>query len=363
MSTVARRPGLLLAALLVALVGLLVLPQPAATAGDDDCGFGATCGGGGGGGGGDGTDLQSSGNKTAQLTTPQSTCSVYANGGGMGMYCTGVGGDAKTLRERFGKQKLQVCRYSEIPPGIQAPFNANPGDGRYMLMSCLANIDFDTYNGGPDRAIDLSIVWVPNGTDVSDHDNGITRFLWDQFHSTAQLPVPFMRARPNVTPLVGIPTYFTFRWLDPASHDVVAQGPYAGRADGGPFKEITRRDVVMRAQATKVVVDPNQKGIGSATCAPSTPYREGASPKDQPADACSITFPRSSASARKYATKAIPSNVDDAFYADVTVTWQVTYGPEGGDLRELGDGFAMRMHQVIPVQEVQAPNQPPAVIY
>ncbi len=86
-------------------------------------------------------------------------------------------------------------------------------------------------------------------------------------------------------------------------------------------------------------------------------------PKNQPANACSITFRRSSASARKYATKPIPANIKDAFYADVTVTWEVTYGQVGGAARNLGNGFVMRMRQVLPVQEVQAPNQPPAVIY
>ena len=177
------------------------------------------------------------------------------------------------------------------------------------------------------------------------------------------MPVPFMVTRPNVTPLVGIPTFFTFRWLDPIRKTVVAEGPYEGNANGGAYREIVTGDVVMRARATQVVINPQQEGIKSEVCVPDAPYTEGAKPKDQPADACSITFPRSSASARKFATKPIPSNVDDAFYADVSVYWEVTYGQEGGEMRTLGDGFVMRMRQVLPVQEVQAPNQPPAVIY
>jgi hypothetical protein len=55
--------------------------------------------------------------------------------------------------------------------------------------------------------------------------------------------------------------------------------------------------------------------------------------------------------------------VKDAFYADVTVEWRVTYGNGADDMRTLGKGFTMRIRQVVPVQEVQAPNQPPAVIY
>jgi hypothetical protein len=46
---------------------------------------------------------------------------------------------------------------------IEAPYNANPDAGRYMLMTCLDNIDFDIYNGGGDRSLSLSVVFVPNG--------------------------------------------------------------------------------------------------------------------------------------------------------------------------------------------------------
>lgn len=322
-----------------------------------------TCGGGGGKVAGD-DEQKSSGNDSANFNTSNKSCSVYANGGGMGMYCTRLGvGNAKSLRERFGDQKLQQCRYSELPSSIERPYNANPERGRYMLMSCIGSIDFDTYSGGNKRTLALSVVFVENGTDISDRHNGISDFLWNQFGTNAHMPVPFMQTRPNVTPLVGIPTYFTFRWLDPVSKDVVREGPYARKEGGGPFKEIERQGVTMRARATKVVVNPQQEGIPPVTCDPSTPYREGAKPKDQPANACQIVFPRTSASARKLATRPIPDRIKDAFYADVSVTWDVTYGADGGPFRTLGDGFTMRIRQVLPVQEVQAPNQPPAVIY
>jgi hypothetical protein len=320
------------------------------------------CGGGDTGPSGD-TSTLSDGTQQASYSSPTKSCSVYANGGGMGMSCVSLAGvDTKSLRERYGDQKLQLCRYSEIPPAIQTPFNPRPAEGRYMLMTCLGNIDFDTYAGGRERTLELSIVFVKNGTDIADRNNPISRFMWDQFGDTTQLPVPFMRTRPNTTPIVGVPTFFTFRWLDPAKTSVVAQGPYADRADGGPYRRLEVGGVVMEAEATSITIDPNQQGIAVRTCDPSTPYREGASPKNQPAGACSITFPRSSASARKLATKPIPANIEDAFYADVTVRWQVRYG-DGTNMNNLGTGFTMRIRQVVPVQEVQAPNQPPAVIY
>jgi hypothetical protein len=312
------------------------------------------------------TSTLSDGTQQANYTAPTKSCSVYANGAGMGMSCVTIGGSGatKTLREKYGDQKLQRCRYSEIPPSIQKPVNLREGEGRYMLMSCLGNIDFDTYSGGRERTLDLSIVFVPNGTDIEDRHNGITDFLWEQFEAgnQVQLPVPFMETRPNTTPIVGVPTFFTFRWLDPTTKEVVAQGPYADKPGGGPFRRLEVGGVVMQARATSVTIDPNQQGIAPVKCTPSTPYREGVTPANQRPDACSITFPRSSASARKLATKPIPENVDDAFYADVTVSWQVTYG-DGTDMDNLGTGFTMRIRQVVPVQEVQAPNQPPTIIY
>ena len=309
--------------------------------------------------------VQSSPQRERQYTTPKRSCTVYASGAGMGSYCTTIGGgDAKTLRERFGDQKLQLCRYRDIPPNIPAPRNNRPDEGRFMLMTCLGNINFDTYSGGRQKTLDISVVFVPNGTDVDDIRNGITDFLWNVVDQAEQLPVPVMVPQPSQVPLVGIPTYFTFKWIDPGENDAtVAQGPYAGKANGGPYKEVTTNGMRLRAEARSISIDPNQQGIKGTTCVPGTPYREGAKPADQPADACSITFPRSSASARKLATEPIPGNVDEAFWATVEVEWRISYGEQGDAMTNFGNGFTMRLRQAIPVQEVQAPNQPPAVIY
>jgi hypothetical protein len=356
-----KRSVVVLATVLMTLLagGLVVLTAPAAQAA---CRPGTPCPPADGGDSGDSGTL-SDGTKQASYQTPTKSCRVYANGGGMGMSCVTIDGSAaKSLRERYGDQKLQRCRYSEIPSSIQTPYNPRPAEGRYMLMTCLGNIDFDTYAGGRERTLELSIVFVNNGTDIADRHNGITDFLWKQFDSTAQLPVPFMRARPNTTPIVGVPTFFTFRWLDPLDTSLVAEGPYASRPDGGPFRQITKEGVVMRAEATSITIDPQQEGIPPKTCEANTPYLEGVPPSRQPPGTCRITFPRSSASARKYATKPIPANVDDAFYAEVTVRWRVTYG-DGNNMDNLGNGFTMRLRQVVPVQEVQAPNQPPTVLY
>ncbi len=289
---------------------------------------------------------------------------MYANATGMGAYCVSPGSrESTTLRERFGGQAFQQCRYSAIPEGFQVPVNDRPDEGRYMLVRCQQNVDFDTYNGGRDRTISIEVRFVENGTDVADVDNGLNDFLWGRANQPRRaMPVPVLQAEPSSVPIVGVPTYFTFRWVDPATNQVVRQGPYGGRETGGPYVTAESNGFEMVAQATSLRIDPNQEGIAPVTCDPSTPYVQGQPPSGQPANACTITFPRSSASARTYATKPIPSDIEDAFQADVEVTWRVTYG-EGGDMRELGDGFTMRLKQTLPVREVQAPNRPPSVIY
>lgn len=354
------------AALAVLVLGLLTATTatPAAAA-DGDCVIGQT------GCTGNPTvppadnGSSSSGTQIERVSTPVRTCSVYANGAGMGSFCLTLGGGNRqqTLRERFGGQELQRCRYSEIPAGIQQPFNARPDEGRYMLMRCIGNINFDTTSGGRDRSLEISIVFVPFGTDIADRSNGITDFLWNQLENSTRMPVPVMQPQPNPTPLVGTPTFFTFQWVDPGTNEVIAQGPFADRAQGGPYRRVETNGFVMEARATSIRIDPNQEGIPAIECDPETPYVQGARPADQPADACSMIFPRSSASARALATKPIAPNVRDAFHADVEVRWSVTYGEDGGQMRPLGDGFVMRMKQVIPVQEVQAANQPPIVVF
>ena len=284
----------------------------------------------------------------------------------MGMSCVTIGGAgaSKTLRERYGDQKLQRCRYSDIPASIQAPVNVRKGEGRYMLMTCLEGIDFDTYSGGTNRAMALSIVFVPNGTDIADRHNGITDFLWDQFDDgeQAQMPVPFLRTRPNITPIVGVPTFFTFRWLDPGTKGVVAEGPYAGRGDGGPFKQITTGDVVMRAEATSITIDPNQQGIAPVTCDPSTPYVRVR--REEPAGGCLLDHVRAVVGLGAQATR--PSRSPTTSRTRSTPTSRSL----AGQLRRRRRRHArsrQRLHDArppgVPVQEVQAPNQPPAVIY
>ncbi len=72
-------------------------------------------------------NITSSGNKNAPINTGGSSCSVYANGGGMGMYCVTLGGGTlKTLRERFGNQKFQQCRYSPLPDTVEPPVQREP---------------------------------------------------------------------------------------------------------------------------------------------------------------------------------------------------------------------------------------------
>lgn len=290
-------------------------------------------------------------------------CTVHANPSAVGSYCLTGGGVLKSLKEMFPGQVLQRCRYREFPEHLPQPFNSRPDEGRYMLLMCVGNINLNTHTGGKDRTLDMYPIWVAFGTPTDDQHNGITDFIWNQMEKTVYLPVPFLKAQPNVTPIVGVPTFFTFKWVDPTTKQAVREGPYADKPDGGPFRRmVTGNGVVIEAKAVDLVVDPNQEDVKGIHCAVDTPYTVGAAPSQQPAEACSITFPRSSASAEKYSKVPFPSQVDKhAFYTNVDVKWSVRYG-RPGDWRDLGT-FRMRLFQSIPVQEVQAPNQPPFVIY
>ena len=146
-----RRLAVVPVFLLVA-AGLQVAAMDAASAcghaGEEQCPPQSGNGGTAGSGEGDST-----GTVRQNYSGGGQSCSVYANGTGMGSYCFTVNGTAlKSLRERFTGQVFQQCRYRPIPEGMPAPFNAHPADGHYMLQICLQNIDFDTFSGGRGRA-------------------------------------------------------------------------------------------------------------------------------------------------------------------------------------------------------------------
>ena len=183
------------------------------------------------------------------------------------------------------------------------------------------------------------------------------------------LPVPMMRPEPSTVPLVGYPTFFTFAWVDPETGDPVAEGDFAGTPLGAPYREVRLArpdgDLHMVAEATEIVIDPHQTDMEPITCTPDElVYVEGTSVADQPSD-CRITFTRSSATATTYAdddAPELPQVYVSAYPVTVTVRWRITYGI-GSPTQELGSGFEMTATQALPVQEVQAPNEPPIVLY
>lgn len=358
-----RALAALVAALGLAVTLLAVLPESALACGTTtDCTTQGTPEG-------NATAPKSSGTIREDYTSGGRYCSVYANGTGFGSFCvtnSGRNSGLKSLRERFAGDTFQRCRYREVPDYMPVPFNAGGGEGQFMLQICMQNVDFDSTLGGRDRVVKIEVVWVPEGTDIDDDDNPLNNFLWQTIESREQLPVPFLYTRPNVLPIVGVPTYFTFRWFDPANQQVVRDpaGPYADKAIGGPYKRYQSRDgLVIQAQATKIVIDPRQKDMEPVTCQPSTPYNENVSSSHQPPGACKILFERSSASAQQYSEVPLASGLEEEFSALIEVHWEITYG-QPGSMQVLGNTeFIMRLTQGIPVQEIQAPNQPPTVIY
>lgn len=355
-SSLAAVAAALATALATAVVPLAV-SAPAQACG----GLGSPCGGGSGGGGGGDDGTSSSGTVTHSYVGGAGACTVYANGTGMGSWCAhGVGSadGPETLRERFPGQVLQPCRYDEIPPGFPQPENLNPDKGHYMLLTCITHVLLDTPFGGPKRQITMNLVFVPNGADTADPHNGITDFVWDNSISRTSLPVPFLQTKPTRVPLVGVPTYLTFQWRDPKTGNIVAQGPYADSPNGGPYIETDNGGLRMTARATRIQLNPHQQGMDELPCPDvTTPYDPRAALTDQPAGACKIVFPRSSASAQQLSDIEIPPEYPDSFYTFVVVEWEIRFGDANG-MQQLGEKFIMRVPQPIPVREVQVPNQP-----
>lgn len=358
----ARRPGVALVALTI---GLLLGPAGAAMA---DGALPPPPSGSGDGGSTSSTSptVTQSYDSPSTDSAPAVHCTVYANGAGMGSYCATLtgGGAAQTLRERFAKQEFQRCRYRDVPPTWLVRPNDNPSQGRYMVQICIEGVDWDTVSGGSNRNININVVWVPFSQDVADVHNPVNDYIWGLFSGDAQLPVPMIVTQP-ATPVVGEPTYFTMRWVNPATRDLVAKGPYADDPQGGPYQEVhLPNGIVMTARGDGITVDPNQTDMSPVDCAPGTPYDPQAGPGDQPAGACSIDFPRSSASAARLEDPSDPMpdrvRTNDSYYLAITVHWDIKYGRGTAD-NTLGNGFDMVIHQELPVWEVQAPNQPPAV--
>ncbi len=349
--------------LLVALAVIPLLAVPGAVHADGGLGGGTPTGPPGGGGT---TPQASSPPQQAQIAD----CTVYASGTGMGSSCARGGGNNQTLRERFAGDEFVPCQYSDPPPWIEVPENPNPGEGRYLLKQCIEDINWDTYAGGRDMHLTISLEWVPNDADITPPDNPLMTFLWRRVTGDdTALPVPMMRPEPSTVPVVGYPTFFTFAWVDPESGQPVSEGDFAGTPLGAPYREVRLErpggDLHMVAEATEIVIDPHQTDMEPITCTPDElVYEEGASVADQPSD-CQITFTRSSATARTFADEdapALPQVYLSAYPLTVTVRWRITYGI-GSPTRELGNGFEMTATQALPVQEVQAPNEPPIVLY
>ncbi|WP_370614102.1 hypothetical protein [Mumia sp. Pv 4-285] len=267
---------------------------------------------------------------------------------------------------RFGGEEFVPCRYENPPAWIEVPRNPNPDEGRFLQKRCIENVNWDTYAGGRQMHLTISLEWVPNDADITPPDNPLMTFLWNRVTGDdTALPVPVMRPKPSTVPVVGYPTFFTFAWVDPESGDPVAEG--AGAPLGDPYREVTLpgRGLRMVAEATEVVIDPHQTDMEPITCTPDQlVYEPGKSVADQPSD-CKITFTRSSATAAAFAdadAPAMPQVYVSAYPVTVTVHWRITYG-FGDAMQELGNGFEMSATQPLPVQEVQAPNEPPIVLF
>lgn len=282
-------------------------------------------------------------------------CSMYANSAGMGSYCSSGDGVYKPLVERFPSLQFDHCRYDDPPAGVEVPQNPNPAEKRWQLRTCLTGIDWFTYDGGDDRRFAMELVLVDKDADTSYHETPLSEFLWNSVETS--YPIPMLQVQPRHIPLVNQRAYFTFDWLNGETRKPVNQGPYAGRPGGGPYVEQHNRDLLMRARAGAVTIDPQIEGSKPFTCTVSDlGYDEqaGPQPEDQRSD-CHHVFTRSSAAADELSTAK--HGDPDAYQLKIDVRWDVEYGNRARGFRPLGS-YHMVVYQDLPVMEAQALNIP-----
>lgn len=290
-------------------------------------------------------------------------CGVYANSAGMGSYCSsGTGVALPPLIERFPGMHFENCRYEDPPPGVDVPVNPSPDEKMWQLRTCLTAINWLTWDGGEDRRVIMDLVLVDRDMDTTYEENALEKFLWD--NRQTMFPIPMLRVEPKTFPVVGAEAYFTFNWLDPEKREPVRdpRGPYANAENGGPYVEHHNGDVVMRAEAHSMTIDPEVEGMEPKTCTPGrVGYEEDKEPiHTQQQSDCYFTFPRSSAAAPEISTADSYLDGDRyVFRPRITVTWDVEYSAEGGGMQPLGDGHEMVVVQSLPVLDTQAVNIPP----
>lgn len=253
-------------------------------------------------------------------------CTLYASELGFGASCTKrTGGIPLTWRQRVQPHKFVRCFDEPVPEGAEVP-PSPPGRGAYFLENCIRGYDLDSYDGGPDAHIVVTLVWVPQGEERSIPP--WMEWLWDRFD--AAYPTPLLQIGPTLRPRVNVPAYF---WVADATAQPITRIVF----DGG-------QDVVMRAELARLVVLPGvEAGEAPVFCPdPTEQYDFGRSPFEQ-FSTCTYTYTRSSAH--------LP---DEMYPAEVHAFWRVTYENATGE-HLLGE-FDISVTQMLPVQEAQSVN-------
>ena len=293
-------------------------------------------------------------------------CAGYANNVGAGIYCaTGTGGGVALppLNKEFAGVDFDPCKVDQVPDGMKPPHNSTPAQGRWYLQACLSGIDWDTYDGGPEKKVTLSFVYIhndePDPTDqnLSGREQLLADRLWDSIRSN--YPVPFVTTRPTHIPRVNVTTWFQFRWMD--ADNQVSRGPHSKNPNGDPYLELAAGDVTLRARSQAVRVDPQVDGVETAHCgAVPVPYDNELPPtlEAQRSD-CHVTFEHSSAAAEELTPPGVelppldPSYPIPMYVLNIEVDWHVAMYSGGREIADLGV-HTFTAYQQIPVTEAPA---------
>jgi hypothetical protein len=295
-------------------------------------------------------------------------CAGYANHVGAGIYCSsGSGGgpyeEPPTLKEDFPGVRFNPCKVDTVPAGMKAPHNKTPSQGQWYLQACMSGINWDTYDGGPEKKVTLSFVYIsndepdPTQENLSDPEKALSDRLWDSIRSN--YPVPFVTAKPTHIPRVNVPTWFQFRWMN--SDNEVSRKPHSTNPNGDPWLELHAGEVTLRAESVDVRVDPQVEGVDTAHCgAVPIPYDNDAPPlfETQQSD-CYVTFWHSSAAAEELTPPGVelppldPDYPVPMYVLNVEVDWHVAMYRDGAMIKNLGT-HTFTAYQQLPVTEAPA---------
>jgi hypothetical protein len=252
-----------------------------------------------------------------------STCSLYANSAGFGMWCLAGDGSVGSLRALLGSDPFPAC-WHEVPPAGFVPPAPADGPGAWWVETCIKGIDPQTLRRTGAVVLEQRPVFLAPGAERFLTVN--QRRLIASVHQETY-PVPLLAVGPSGSPRVNTDVFY---WV------------VAGRAAA-----VTRQvalptgPVSMRASIVQTAVQPAGPAGPTVRCDGRGVEVHAVTAPEQVPGACHHRYRHSSARAQ-----------GGEYAMPVTAYWRVEYAVGGGAWTELGT-FAVNTVQRLRVTEIQ----------